>query len=115
MTTTKRLQDHIAWVETHHEHIDGLGYILMLVPKPLSFVETPRGAFVYDERDIEAKCSWCETRDRTVGSCDWCGKFVCLEHDDVLSNRDIDSDLTLCQPCGEKYDEGARQAVEPEV
>ena len=54
--------------------------------------------------DYHLQCSECETRDGTVTTCDWCGKAICTEHDDVLANRDIDSDLTLCQPCGEKYD-----------
>ena len=46
----------------------------------------------------------CGVNDGTVGICDWCHAFVCLEHDDVLLNRDIDSDLVLCQPCGDEYD-----------
>ena len=40
-----------------------------------------------------------------IGDCDWCHQPVCIEHDDVLENRDIDSDLTLCQPCGDKFDQ----------
>ena len=50
------------------------------------------------------RCSECEVQDGTVAPCDWCGKLVCLDHDDPLYNRDIDSDLMLCQPCGDKYD-----------
>ena len=29
---------------------------------------------------------------------------MCTEHDDVLMNRDIDSDLMLCQACGDDFD-----------
>ena len=50
------------------------------------------------------KCSFCDTIDGAVGSCGWCFKQVCLEHDDVLENRGIDAGLTLCQPCGDAYD-----------
>ena len=46
----------------------------------------------------------CGVHDGSVAVCDWCHKPVCTEHDDVLLNRDIDSDLTLCQSCGDKFD-----------
>ena len=49
-------------------------------------------------------CWECGIFDGTVAPCDWCHKCVCIEHDDVLMNRDIDSDLMLCQPCGDEYD-----------
>ena len=46
----------------------------------------------------------CGVHDGSVGPCDWCGRQVCTEHDDVLMNRDIDSDLMLCQACGDDFD-----------
>ena len=59
------------------------------------------------EHDGEQICSepGCGVHDGAVAPCDWCRRPVCLEHDDVLMNRDIDSDLMLCQPCGDRFDE----------
>ena len=54
--------------------------------------------------DGHSLCSECGTHDGTVVPCEACLKFICLEHDDVLQNRNIDSGLTLCQPCGDEYD-----------
>ena len=62
---------------------------------------------------IDLTCSYpgCQISDGTVVKCDWCPQLVCTEHDDVLLNRDIDSDLTLCQPCGERYDHQATEST----
>ena len=46
----------------------------------------------------------CGVHDGTVYPCEHCGKPVCVEHDDVLENRGIDSGLVLCIPCGDEYD-----------
>ena len=62
------------------------------------------GGWIYCDDCRNLKCSFCDTIDGAVGTCEWCGRQVCLEHDDVLENRGIDSGLSLCEPCGEKYD-----------
>ena len=46
----------------------------------------------------------CGVHDGAVGPCDHCNRPTCLEHSDVLMNRDIDSDLILCQSCGDEFD-----------
>ena len=63
--------------------------------------------------EIQLTCSepGCNISDGTVTRCDWCPRLVCVEHDDVLSNRGIDSDLTLCIPCGDRYDHQAMREI----
>ena len=67
--------------------------------------------------ELQLTCSepGCNTSDGTVTTCDWCPRRVCPEHDDVLSNRGIDSDLTLCTPCGERYDQQAMRDILSEM
>ena len=59
------------------------------------------------EHDCHQICSepGCGVHDGAVGPCDWCRRPVCLEHDGVLMNRDIDSDMMLCQTCGDRFDQ----------
>ena len=67
--------------------------------------------------EIHLTCSepGCSVSDGTVTRCDWCPRLVCTEHDDVLSNRGIDSDLTLCIPCGDRYDYQAMRDILSEL
>ena len=62
-----------------------------------------------DEEYLLCSEPGCLVSDGTVTVCDWCQRAICLEHDDVLMNRDIDSDLTLCQTCGDIYDYQKRE------
>ena len=70
-----------------------------------------RAGILEEGEDEYLMCSepGCVVHDGTVTVCEWCQRAICLEHDDVLENRDIDSGLTLCQPCGEIYDHQARE------
>ena len=60
--------------------------------------------FCRDQLDRYDHCSECLTFDGTVVPCDYCGKFICIEHDDKPGNRGFDSDLTLCVDDGDKFD-----------
>ena len=44
------------------------------------------------------KCWECDIADGTVGPCHWCGRPICLEHD----NQPEESYLYLCSECMEK-------------
>ena len=65
------------------------------------------------EKFFECAEDGCGVANATVGPCEWCGKVVCgEEHLDVLSDRDIDSDLLLCHPCGDEYDRQRKLEIE---
>ena len=66
-----------------------------------------------EEQLFECAEDGCGVANGTVGPCEWCGKMVCgEEHLDILSDRDIDSDLLLCHPCGDEHDRQRKSGIE---
>lgn len=65
----------------------------------------------YEELYEQCQEPECDVADGTVYACDYCGKLICLEHDDQPGNRGFDTDLVLCTDCGDKFDKEAEVCV----